>query len=386
MERDIRIPKPMTNLAVSQPLPEPTPEQLLTLIFHYISRIPRERNLDHLLVMMADMGRDMVSACSCTLWMVDFQQRVLWSKVSHQLGRVALSLDKGVAASVALTGLPALLNDPYQDPRFDPEIDRRYQFRTRNLIALPVLSSTGEVIGVFQAVNKMTAAGRFTEQDKERLQLAASYMGMELEAAFLQNELEETEREIIVTLAETGEVRSKETGQHVKRVAEFCALLGKKAGLSRSEVRVLKMASPLHDIGKIAVPDTVLLKPGKLTDDEMTIMRTHASLGYDILKHSQREVLRAAAIIAHQHHEKWDGSGYPQKLAGEQIHIYGRIAAIADVFDALANDRCYKKAWPIPAILDFFEQESGKHFDPNLMEIFLGAVSEFIAILEEYKD
>ncbi|WP_229855096.1 HD-GYP domain-containing protein [Candidatus Sulfurimonas marisnigri] len=134
------------------------------------------------------------------------------------------------------------------------------------------------------------------------------------------------------------ETRSKETGKHVKRVAAYSELLALKAGLSTAEAKLLRLCSPMHNIGKVAIPDNILNKPGKLTDSEFTIMKTHAKLGYEMLEHSNRDILKAAAIVAHEHHEKYDGSGYPRKLKGEEIHIYGQITAVADVFDALGSD------------------------------------------------
>jgi PAS domain S-box-containing protein len=202
----------------------------------------------------------------------------------------------------------------------------------------------------------------------------------------LHQELEETQRDVILMMGELGETRSKETGYHVKRVAEYSRLLALKAGLPEEKAELLRNASPMHDIGKVGIPDDVLLKPGKLDADEWEIMQTHAELGYNVLKGSNRPLLKAAAIVAHQHHEKWDGSGYPQGLAGNKIHVFGRITAIADVFDALGSDRPYKQAWPLEKILDMFKEQRGKHFDPYLIDTFFEHLDEFIAIAERYKD
>jgi HD-GYP domain-containing protein (c-di-GMP phosphodiesterase class II) len=138
----------------------------------------------------------------------------------------------------------------------------------------------------------------------------------------------------------------------------------------------------MHDVGKIGIPDAILNKPGKFTDEEFEVMKSHAELGYKMLKHSSKSILKAAAIVAYEHHEKWDGSGYPRGLKGEEIHIYGRITAIADVFDALGSDRVYKKAWPLKKILNLFEEEKGKHFDPILTELFLDNLEHFLAAKE----
>jgi PAS domain S-box-containing protein len=202
----------------------------------------------------------------------------------------------------------------------------------------------------------------------------------------LHHELDDTQREIIYKLGEIGECRSSETGQHVKRVAEYSKLLALKIGLDIKDVNKLFMASPMHDIGKIGIPDSILNKNGKLDANEWEVMKTHAQLGYDILKNSKREILQAAAILSHTHHERWDGSGYPRGLKGDDIHIFGRITAIADVFDALGSERVYKKAWPLEKILELFNEEKGKHFDPNLIEIFMNNLDDFLEIKEKYKD
>ncbi len=140
---------------------------------------------------------------------------------------------------------------------------------------------------------------------------------------------------------------------------------------------MLANAAPMHDIGKIAIPEEILNKPGKLTPEEFDIMKTHATAGYSLLCKSEKRMIVAAAEVAYGHHEKWDGTGYPRGLSGEDIPLYARIVAIADVFDALGNDRCYKKAWELPQILEFFKEQRGKHFDPRLMEIFLQNVDLF---------
>ena len=187
-------------------------------------------------------------------------------------------------------------------------------------------------------------------------------------------------------MGEIGETRSKETGNHVKRVAEYSRLLALLWGMNKKDANNLLIASPMHDIGKVGIPDSILKKEGKLTNDEFEIMKEHAIIGYNILKDSNRDILKAAAIVAKEHHEKWDGSGYPFGLKGEEIHIYGRITAIADVFDALGSERCYKKAWEDEKIFEFFQKEKGKHFDPNLIELFFGYIDKFFEIRNKYKD
>lgn len=202
----------------------------------------------------------------------------------------------------------------------------------------------------------------------------------------LNKEIENTQKEIIFRVGMIGESRSKETGLHVKRVAEISAILAKDYGLDAREIDLLKNASPMHDIGKIAIPDSILNKPDRLSKEEYEIIKTHAEVGYELLKGSDRELLKTAATIAYEHHERWDGKGYPRGLAGEEINILGRITAIADVYDALATDRCYKKAWELEKILMLFREERGQQFDPSLVDIFLNRIDEIVALSSDLKD
>ncbi|MGB3210440.1 MAG: HD domain-containing phosphohydrolase [Desulforhopalus sp.] len=199
-------------------------------------------------------------------------------------------------------------------------------------------------------------------------------------------EIINTQKEIVCIMGEIGETRSKETGYHVRRVAEYSRLLAIGSGLSTEEAELIHMASPMHDIGKVGIPDRILIKPGKLTVEEFAIMKTHARMGYDMLNHSERPILKAAAVIAEEHHEKWDGTGYPKGIAGKAIHLYGRITAVADVFDALGSDRVYKKAWALPEIVAHFQKEKGAHFDPDLVDLLLFNLEEFNKIRNRFDD
>ena len=200
----------------------------------------------------------------------------------------------------------------------------------------------------------------------------------------LNKEILSTQHEMLSLLGEVGETRSQETGHHVRRVAKYSKLLAELYGLSEEEVNHLYIASPMHDIGKIGISDEILLKPGKLDEDEGEIMKQHAKIGYDILKSSSRPILKAASIISHEHHEKWDGSGYPRALKGEEIHVYGRITALADVFDALKCKRVYKEPWPMEDILEYIKAQRGEHFDPALVDLFFENVDMFTDIANEF--
>jgi len=362
------------------------PEQMLRLIFDYTAKIANEKCLDQLLRMMADMGRNMIGADRCTLWILDKQRAELWTRVAHGVSELRIPSHTGVVGHSIQTGEAIIIDDAYQDSRFNQEVDLRTGYRTKAILVIPMRNNDGEVMGAYQAINKRTGEQRFTERDRGYLTLAASYAGKSLEAAMLRMEIEETQKEIIFTMGEIGESRSKETGNHVKRVAEYSKLLALKYGMSEEEAELLRIASPMHDIGKIAIPDSILGKSGKLTDDEFALMKTHTEIGYQLLKNSTRKIMQAAAVVAHQHHEKWNGQGYPRGLKGENIHIYARITAIADVFDALATERVYKKAWEMDRILELFSQERGQHFDPQLVDVFFSCMEEILAIKNKYED
>jgi response regulator RpfG family c-di-GMP phosphodiesterase len=203
---------------------------------------------------------------------------------------------------------------------------------------------------------------------------------------YLNKEMEETQREVICTLGEVVESRSKETANHIQRVTETSIILGNAIGLSETDIRNLQMAAPMHDVGKIGIPDDILHKPGRLNPDEFEVMKTHTLVGYEILKSSGRDVLKAAALIALEHHERWDGSGYPYQKSGEEISLMGRIISIVDVFDALYNKRIYKNPWPLENIISLFKEEKGCHFDPKLVDLFLENIDDIVLIQERNKD
>lgn len=222
--------------------------------------------------------------------------------------------------------------------------------------------------------------------DHQLLSYFSHNIAIAYENISLRELMRDSQRELSYILGEAVEQRSKETGSHVKRVANYSYLLAIHSGLAEYDAEVIKLASPLHDLGKIAIPDNILNKPGKHDADEWAIMQQHAELGYQILHRSSNEILQMGAIIARQHHEKWNGKGYPQGLSGEDIHIAGRITALADVFDALGSDRCYKKAWPLEQIIELIRNERGQHFDPALADILLNNLDAFIAIRDAYPD
>ena len=216
---------------------------------------------------------------------------------------------------------------------------------------------------------------------------------LESKAKLLQNEIEKATKDLIKReletlkiLAKTAEFKDPETAFHVVRVSHYSKLLAKEYGLDKEEQKLIFHAAPFHDLGKVGIEDKILLKEGKLNSDEYQIMKKHPLIGYEILKDSKSEYLKAGGIISLTHHEKFDGSGYPKGLKGDSIHIFGRIVAITDVFDALTSTRPYKKAWHFDDAFNFLIQESSKHFDPDLVNLFITNKEEVIKIYNSFSE
>jgi response regulator RpfG family c-di-GMP phosphodiesterase len=225
-----------------------------------------------------------------------------------------------------------------------------------------------------------------SEVDAKLLEIFCGGVAIAFDNILLNQEITDTQAELILRLGDVVESRSNEAGNHVRRMAEVCHILAKAAGLPDDETAVLRHAAPMHDIGKIATPDSVLLKPGKLDAAEWEIMKQHPAVGLSILDGSQRPILKAAAVIAHQHHEKYDGSGYPQGLKGQDIHLYARIVAVADVFDALMHKRCYKDAWPVAKVTEHLREVAGHHLDPQFVELLIQNIDAALEINERFPD
>ncbi len=223
----------------------------------------------------------------------------------------------------------------------------------------------------------VTGCEKISKLDKNLIDIFSNNVSIAFNNLYLNKEIIDTQKELIETLGETVEKRSKEASHHVRRVANISYELARRIGLSEQEAQMIRRASPMHDVGKIGIADSILLKEGPLTPEEFDIMKEHARIGRDILAHSNKEVLKAASIIAYEHHEKWNGSGYPNGTKGEEIHIYGRITAVADVFDALLHRRCYKEPWSLEDVITYFKDEKGKHFDPTLVDILLDNLEVF---------
>ncbi len=360
-------------------------DELLAFIFERIGKIAMLNDNEKLLLELAKMGRDIVFADRCTIWILDKEKKQLWSKVSHGMKPVFIPSESGIVGASLKEGKPIILNDVYSDERFNHDIDEASGYKTNMMMVIPMHNRENKVVGAIQVINKKDN-GVFTQKDLDHLMLASTYISETIKSTFLLEEIDATQREILHIIGIMGESRSEETALHVKRVSKYAYLLAKEYGLSEEMCTTVRDVSPLHDIGKIAIADAVLKKPGRLDTEEKTSMMTHAEQGYNMLKDSKRELLQAAATVAYEHHEKYDGSGYPRQLKGEEIHIFGRIVALADVFDALCSSRVYKKAWEPADVQALIEEGRGKHFDPKLVDIFMAKRAEFFDIAETWKD
>ncbi|NOH80414.1 two-component system response regulator [Vibrio sp. RE86] len=200
-------------------------------------------------------------------------------------------------------------------------------------------------------------------------------------------EIAQGKLETIHSLGRAAEFKDNETGMHVMRMSHYCHVLALAAGMTEQDADTLRDAAPMHDVGKIGIPDSVLLKPGKLDKEEWATMQKHVDYGVEILgSYGDSKLMKVAIEVAKYHHEKWNGSGYPNGIAGEDIPLVGRIAAIADVFDALTSERPYKQAWSIDKTLGLLKEESGQHFDPHLVDLFLANLKQILEIKERFKD
>ena len=307
----------------------------------------------------------------------------------------------GLSGRLGAQGHGAVITD---QGTFSGQSDAVIELGVRMLVEVPL--GAGGLTGVIGA--GLTAVGQvFGPQQVELVSQLGRLAALKLENdqlnTFAQSELRERQRveeelrdliawlqrsedelrrsraETIARLAHAAEFRNLETAVHVERMSRYCATVAARIGLSEERVELIRAASTLHDIGKIAIPDNVLLKPGPLSDEEQRVMMRHPEIGNELLSGSSSEVLELAALVALTHHERYDGSGYPHGLAGERIPVEGRIAAVADVFDALISDRVYRPALPLPKALVIMREGRGSHFDPEILDLFLDSIRELEA-------
>ncbi|HEB74899.1 MAG TPA: HD domain-containing protein [Nitrospirae bacterium] len=285
--------------------------------------------------------------------------------------QIRLKKGVGIAGWVAEHGTPLVIHDAQSDPRFFKTADKFSGFVTRNIICVP-LKTKARTIGVLEGINKKD--GRFDDSDLELTETLANYIAVAIENARLYSELKDTFYSTAETLSETIELRDPCTGGHTKRVKHYSLIIGRYLGLSKAELETVELAAILHDIGKIGIRDDILLKKGRLTEDEMQHMRMHSIYGAELLKSIKQ--LKDIVPVVRNHHERYDGAGYPDGLSGEDISPMARILTVADSFDAMTTHRPYKKSISTEAALEQLRQYAGTQFDPKVVEAFLQAFAD----------
>ncbi len=318
--------------------------------------------------------------------------------------RMPLS-SSSIAGYVVLTGESLNLPDVYELPAhlpytFNRQVDQQTGYRTRSLLTVPMRDPSGQVIGALQLLNRLqpdrpTPLDRsqvaewsqpFSNLEASVAESLASQAAVAYQNVQLREELKSAHFETIFCLSLAAEYRDQDTSFHLKRMSNYSRIIAKYLGLSSREQELIFYASPMHDVGKIGIPDAILLKPGRFTPEERLIMNRHPEIGYEILSKSDSELMKKSAVIALTHHEKFDGSGYPRGLQGEDIPLEGRIVALADVFDALASRRPYKEAWDLVDIFQLVEESRGSHFDPQVVAAFDRGRSEILEIYHRYQE
>lgn len=357
----------------------------LKALLNASSRIAQERDVQKVLVLLADVTRSLLFADRASIYLHDKKSAELWTLVAHGVAEIRIPDSKGVAGHVWQTGETLNIKDAYQDPRFNQETDRNTGYQTKTLLAQPLLNQQGQILGVFQIINKKFQE-EFGEEDIQLLKHLSLYVASTLENALLQSRLEKAQEDAIYRLSHATKYKDPETQNHIIRVGLYAQKMAHELGWNTIQQEMIKLAAPMHDIGKVGIPDSILQKPGRLTLDEWEIMKKHSFFGYEILKSENSELMQMASQVALDHHEKWDGSGYPFQKKGDEISLVGRLTAISDVFDALTSKRCYKEAWTFDKTKELLVSESGKHFDPVCMDAFLSSYTQMIDIRQAYQD
>ena len=355
--------------------PKLSADEKLNLLVEFGARISSELRLDKLLDIIAQQITRMLNVGRCTIYLKDGERHELWSKIAQGRGlehteiRVPLN-GNNVVAIVARTGQTINMPNAYEDDRFSMDVDMVTDFRTHSLLAVPLKNNAGKVLGVFQVANKADGTP-FDKKDEGILLLLATLASSSIEIARLYQDVHVAQLETIYRLAVTAEYRDQQdTRAHLKNISIISYLLALALGMNKKEAELIKNASPLHDIGKVALADNILLKPGRLTPEEFEIMKSHTIYGGRILEGAHSKVLQVAHKMSLYHHEKWNGTGYPKGLKGEDIPLEARIITVADVFDALCVERVYKKAWKTDDAYLYILGESGKAFDPRIVAAF----------------
>jgi HD-GYP domain-containing protein (c-di-GMP phosphodiesterase class II) len=358
----------------------------LDLILDVTRQLMSITDLDALLHDMAEATKQLLDADRATIFIVDRERNEVWSRVALGMGgEIRQAVGVGIAGTVAATGETINIADAYDDPRFNPEPDKRSGYRTKSLLTFPMTGQNGRVIGVFQVVNKK-GREQFTTADEETLASLGASAAVAVENVRLLAEQRRLWESLIETLAATIDARDQQTAGHSQRVTRYAEVIGRGMGLVGIDLEKLRAAALLHDYGKIAVRDKFLTKPGKLDEAEFAYMKAHAEKTGEFLAHLEfPHDMRDVPIMASQHHERMDGKGYPRGLPAERILLGARIVAAADVFDALTAPRYYKPAYSLDKTLELMDAMAGDHLDPVVVAAVRRCVKDLEWTLESLK-
>ena len=359
-------------------------EKRQSLLARFGRMIAAETHLDSLLTIIAEEVRNILLADRCSVFVVDPYKGELWTKIALGMEEkiLRIPLGQGIAGFVAKTGSAVNIRDAYKDTRFAQDLDRITGYQTRTVLAVPLRGRDGKALGVFEVLNK--SKGSFTEEDEGLLRILATMAASFIENATLYEDLRRSHLETIYRMALVAEYRDQEdTGRHLRRMSRFSGILAIGMGVPVPEAEDIRYAAPLHDIGKVAIPDSILRKPAKLTPEEYEEMKKHTVYGAKMLANAESRLLRLASRIAVAHHECWDGSGYPYGLKGEQISLEARIVTVADVFDALSSKRVYKGEWTVEDALHHIEDKAGILFDPKVVAVLRERFGEILLARDE---
>ncbi|HID32304.1 MAG TPA: GAF domain-containing protein [bacterium (Candidatus Stahlbacteria)] len=367
-----------------------------------------ERKMERLLELIVTEARKFTGADAGSLYVKEgdrirfsvSQNETLERRLGRERARAEyvpslLSIsNESIAGYVANTGNILNIKDVYKLPadaeyRFDYSWDEKTGYRCKSMLVVPMKDREGEVIGVLQLINALDKNGRvrpFRKRDIKLVLALASQAAVAVKNAKLTNAIRAQSFDTIFRLSTVAEFRDIETGHHIKRISLYSAVLAQHLNFNDHQIETIRLASAMHDVGKIGIPDSILLKPGRLTPEERKIMETHTQIGARILSGSDLELLKVSERIALTHHERYDGLGYPNRMKRDEIPLEGRIVALSDVFDALSNRRVYKPAFSMDKVIEIINQEEGKHFDPRVVDAFHKGFDEIIQIFEEYKE
>lgn len=375
-------------------------ESILNDLINISVQLSSHQSIDSLLEMIMKKAREITNADAGSLYLKEKNQlRFLITQNdtlqnSQKMKNVLIPVNKqSISGYVACTGEFLNLEDVYDIPSHYPftynqDFDKQNNYKCTSMLAVPMKDNSNEIIGVIQLINAKEDNKTVSFDDALRPLITsfASLAAMAVKNVQLKDSIKNAYLDTIYRLSVAAEFKDTDTGLHIRRMSLYSQIIAREMGMDEDLCELILYASPLHDIGKIGIPDRILLKPAKLDEDEWVVMKQHTIMGYEILKDSEHELIKMASIVALNHHERFDGNGYPSGINGYDIPVEGRIVSLADVFDALSSRRPYKDPWPVEKILNVIHGERGKQFDPGVIDAFDKGLDEIMEIREDMQD